>query len=145
MTPGEWIEYSKRIIYKSGYKYQLVESCLYQTKIHPRNDIDVPYISLRKDGLLFVKAAYAWDGPSGITIDTKSFMRGSLIHDALYQLIRMGYLELTDRAQADKELYTICLEDGMCKIRAWYVYQCVKQFAQFAALPKNKKRLQDAP
>lgn len=145
MAPGKWIKYRKYILYKSGYKYQLARGCLYQTSVYPENDIDIPYINLRKDGLLFIKNSYAWDGPSGITIDTPSFMRGSLVHDALYQLIRTEHLDIKWREQADKELKKTCLEDGMQKWRASYVYFCVRKFAEFACLPKNKKRLLTAP
>ena len=48
------------------------------------------------------------------------------MHDALYQLIRKGYLEQKDREIADIELKRICLEDGMWKWRAWYVYHAVR-------------------
>lgn len=78
---------------------------------------------------LKISNMYAWDGPSGPTIDTESFMRGSLVHDALYQLIREGYLDKKVwRPYADKLLRKICLEDGMSKFRAWYVYHSVRWF-----------------
>ncbi len=32
--------------------------------------------------------------PNGPTIETKTFMRASLVHDALYQLMREEHLEL---------------------------------------------------
>jgi len=132
------------IKYKSGYKYQLVKDYGIKTKIlgfeaHTR------YINLSKDGFLLIKESYCWDGPSGPTIDTKNFMRGSLIHDALYQLIREGLLDSKWRRQADKELRKACLEDGMSKIRAWYVYHCVRKFADFAADPKHRKPILTAP
>jgi len=44
------------------------------------------------DGGLLIKAGYSWDGPSGSAIDTKNFMQGSLVHDALYQLLRENIL-----------------------------------------------------
>jgi len=48
-----------------------------------------PYLKLDGDGQFEFSKGYAWDGPSGSTVDTLNFMRGSLVHDALYQLIRM--------------------------------------------------------
>jgi hypothetical protein len=74
------------IRYRSGYKYQLVDASSVEVNIRPAAQIDTDYIALTADGLLTVKKSYAWDGPSGPTIDTKNFMRGSLVHDALYQL-----------------------------------------------------------
>lgn len=136
---------TKQIIYKSGYKYQLVTHCTYKTGIKIKEAIFTEFINLYPDGYLYIKASYAWDGPSGTTIDTPTFMRGSLIHDALYQLGRTGYLDIKWRKQADIELKKICLEDGMQKWRAAYVYWCVRKFAKFAWLPKNKKQLMVAP
>jgi len=133
------------IKYKSGYKYQLVESYYTRVDIKILKPISLNYIALGIDGNLLIKKGYCWDGPSGPTIDTKNFMRGSLIHDALYQLMREGLLGPAWRRKADKELRKACLEDGMSKIRAWCVYYSVRKFAAFAADPKNKKPVLTAP
>ena len=37
---------------------------------------------------MIVEKDYAWDGPSGPTIDTSNSMRASLVHDVLYQAMR---------------------------------------------------------
>ena len=136
------------IKYKSGFKYQLAKTYRVDTNI--KRDDDAPniateFIMLNSEGRLRIKNGYAWDGPSGPTIDTKNFMRGSLVHDVLYQLMRMGTLDIKWRDQADKELKRICLEDGMSNIRAWYVYKCVRLFAGKAASAENKKKVYVAP
>jgi len=137
---------SKHIIkYRSGYKYQLAEDYTVQTSIAPGRSIKAKYIELAAQGMLIVKNGYAWDGPSGPTFDTKSFMRGSLCHDCFYQLVRMGLLEPTWRESADYELKKMCLEDGMNKFRAWYVYKSVVKFAHFAIDPANRIKVQTAP
>jgi hypothetical protein len=46
---------------------------------------------------------------------------------------------------ADKILQHVCLEDGMCRLRAWWVFTGVDKFAKFAADPKNKKKIIQAP
>jgi hypothetical protein len=125
------------IRYGCGYKYQLRETYSVQTAIRPAQAIHTEYIDLSLDGLLTIREGYAWDGPSGPTVDTPSFMRGSLGHDALYQLLRMGLLPHSDRALADLELRKWCLEDGMWKARAWWVYHGVDLFADFAADPAD--------
>jgi len=127
------------ITYRSGYKYQLCGSYSVQTAVHPWDTAMLDDIVLHKDGNLFLPKGYAWDGPSGPSIDTKSFMRGSLVHDALYQLMRNGVLNTRWREQADKELRRICLEDGMFAFRAWYVYRAVRLAAGPAASPDNIK------
>lgn len=135
----------KYIAYRQGYKYQLAEDYKVQVAICPENDISTPFLSLDKNGWLYIKAGYAWDGPSGPTYDTKSSMRGSLIHDALYQLMRYDLLPQKDRDLADEELYKACIEDKMWKWRAKMWLRQVKRFAGGAANPKNKKRVYLAP
>lgn len=134
------------IYYQKGYKYQLIDDFEIQTCIKQPYEIKGRrYIHLTKDGLLTIRAGYAWDGPSGPTIDTKTFMRGALVHDALYQLMRLGTLSFDHRETADRELRRICLEDGMWRIRAWYVYRAVRRLAGMAALPKNIRAIHVAP
>lgn len=116
-----------KIWYRDGYKYQLADDYRIKIGILPITFIYTPYISLDTDGTLTVRDGYAWDGPSGPTIDTKNFMRASLVHDALYQLMREGHLDpVLHRKPADEELVRICKEDGMSRIRAWWVYQGVR-------------------
>ena len=92
------------------------------------------------NGYLTIRQGYAWDGPSGPTFDTKNFMRGSLVHDALYQLMRRGYLNIdTNRNRADRLLKHICKEDGMSSLRAWWVYQGVHAFGKSAASKPRKQ------
>jgi hypothetical protein len=119
------------------YKYQLVASYVLRIGI-TGIDIDTPYLKLNPEGLLEIKKSYAWDGPSGPTIDTPDFMRGALVHDALYQLIRMKALSYRYKAYADLLLKKICLEDGMPTFRAGYVYLAVKLFGGAAARPGSE-------
>lgn len=108
-----------RIKYRSGYRYVLVEDYAVQlAHVRPERDIATEYIVLSRSGLLWIRHGYAWDGASGPTIDTRSTMRGSLVHDALYQLIRDGLLDMDQRNDADQELCDICVEDGMYPWRA---------------------------
>ena|SRR3990167_3613572 len=133
------------IKYKKGYKYQLVSSFFIDVSIFPEEDIISEWVSLNKKGRLIIKEGYAWDGPSGCAIDTKTFMRGALVHDALYQLMRAGKLNSVWRENADKEMKKVCLEDGMSKIRAWYVYHAVRKLAVKAAWPSSRKKIYCAP
>lgn len=126
------------------YKYQLVKDFEFKTgfpcSVNIGESIVTEYIRLsRNTGDLHIKNGYCWDGPSGPTYDTKSAMRASLVHDALYQLIRMGLLSPDKRGDADKELYQICLEDGMWKWRAWLWYRAVKKLAKWAAEPGSQE------
>ena len=132
----------RKIYYRDGYKYQLCTLYRVGTTLRPPEDIEHDYIRLETDGTLSIQRGYAWDGPSGPTFDTKNFMRGSLVHDALYQLIGEGLLPLSQRAAADAELRRICLEDGMSSIRAYWVYQAVNIFGDTAAATPEKTPLE---
>ncbi|MFC1891589.1 DUF1353 domain-containing protein [Thermodesulfobacteriota bacterium] len=126
------------------YKYQTLNTFTCPTDIKPPNDNDIVtnFISLKTNGQLTIQSGYAWDGPSGPTIDTKTFMRGSLVHDALYQLMREKHLTLENRNKADELLKKICIEDGMNGFRAWYVYKAVHWCAEKNAKPPKKDQIQ---
>lgn len=119
----------------------------YTTTIALQNDAGVPdFVTLKKNGILEIYKGYAWDGPSGPTIDTKDFMRGSLVHDALYQLIREEKIERRFKEDADKILQKICREDGMNKFRAWYVYWAVRLFGKAQKNPNDdNQQIIEAP
>lgn len=129
------------IFYYSGYKYQLKRPFAIQLEFSPPKFILTEYIRMDTNGYLYVKDGYAWDGPSGPTVDTSDFMRGSLVHDALYQLMREGHLDAEKyRKLADDALRTICREDGMSWIRATYVWTAVR-FAGSAAVSQRPELL----
>jgi len=107
-------------------------------------DIVTQFISLDRNGRLVVKKGYRWDGPSGPTIDSDSFMRGALVHDALYQLLRGGHFGAPEskgwvraRKAADGEMRRICREDGMIIFRRLYTHWAVRKFAAYAAKPQT--------
>ena len=89
---------------------------------------------------MVIHKGYAWDGPSGPTIDTDNFMLGSLVHDVFYQAIREGMLPRSFRKTADQEFRRICIEQGMSKFRAWYVYNAVRLFSGGSAKPEKNPR-----
>lgn len=129
--------------YKAGFKYQLYETY----------SIDLPWLEGYPNyaaeflcvtgATLTIEKGYAWDGASGPTWDSKSSMRASLVHDACYQLLRVGVLPEVARKYADETLYRICVADGMFKPRAWAWYQAVRLMAGGAA--KNEREILTAP
>ncbi len=132
------------IKYKSGYKYQLVEDYTIQTKIIPSKNIKTDYLELSKDGLLVIKKGYCWDGASGYP-DLKTIIRGSLIHDSFFQLLRFNLIEKRYKKEADNLLYKCCLKDGMYKWNAKLVLWGVQKFGKRSTLAKNKKKIHTAP
>lgn len=133
------------IKYREGYKYQLAEDFELAVPIFPKSDVVTEYISLTTKGILHVKAGYAWDGPSGPTYDRPTNMRGSLPHDALYQLIRQGYLTMKDRPASDKVLLECWKEDGMWRWLANTETWFVRKAAGSAARPHSEHPVLQAP
>ena len=85
-------------------------------------------------------------GPSGPVIDTEENMRASLVHDALYQLMR--HEELSSRVYrkaADKLFKAMCKEDGVSNLRASAYYKALRKFGKPATNPQNKKKIYRAP
>jgi hypothetical protein len=96
-------------------------------------------IELKADGKLIISERYSWDGPSGPAPDLKCLMRGSMVHDALYQLIRKGKIDPWEKYKADRLLREMCITDKAWPILAWVVYLAVYMFSGSAAIPGEGK------
>lgn len=136
--------------YKKGFKYQITTDYVVSIPIKPIEDCvsSLGYVTLTTDGLLTIKKGYAWDGPSGPTFNTADFMRGSLVHDALYQLMRergLRNIGARHRKAADALLRMMCIEDGMSEIRAWWIWKGLRYGGRPAADPSNVKKIIKAP
>lgn len=116
------------------WKYRLTESCEYllPTKWlrRTRKWAVVDPLFDCSPGRVEAKQDYAWDGPSGPTIDTSNTLRASLIHDVLYQSIRDRRLPLKDRKLADRVFRHILKEDGVSLIRRYVWYWVVRLFGR---------------
>ena len=130
------IETSGPVHYGDGYKYTTRRNWWCATPLvgqAARSDGGPPWVELDSSGVLMIRAGYAWDGASGPTVDSKSSMRASLVHDALYQLLRAGKLSPEARAAADKMLEDLCVADGMWRWRARLWWAAVRKWAGYAA------------
>lgn len=109
------------------YKYRLLADLVLQSSIKGIF-LRTEYIELRYDGQLTLRKGYAWDGPSGPTVDTEDSLAGSAGHDALYQLLTLKAIPAHLREAADNDLRRWCVEDGMLPARAAYWYEGVRVF-----------------
>lgn len=104
------------VYYRTGYRHQLAEDFeiyVASAGIFPTEPGGNEYVQLTIDGRLMISKGYAWDGASGPAINTTSFVRPSLVHDALYQLIRLGVVPRECRAASDKLLGHMLREDSL--------------------------------
>ena len=120
--------------YRKGYKYQLVEKYTAAVSGFLRGtDIRAnSHIWIDADRLVMGEG-YAWDGPSGPVRDRRKLMRASLVHDALYQLIREGLLPTSARDKADRLFQAMCVDDGVSRPVAWAYYKALRVFGRRAA------------
>lgn len=133
------IPQTNRVYYKAGYKYQTCREYMAYINQRPAADIHTEYVDLFTDGLLVVRRGYCWDGASGPTIDTKSSQRGSLEHDVIYQLIRMGLLPQSARVLADDQLEKTMITDRAFKLRACLWEKMVRIFARGSTDPSAER------
>ncbi len=111
-----------------------------QTDLRGFGEIKHRLFSLTNDGWLVIFEDYPWDGASGPTIDSKSSIRGSVVHDALYEMLRLGLLPHDPCFHlANLELRKILIEDGMWVWRANVWFRMVERFgsASAALRPEN--------
>ena len=99
------------------------------------------FVALRPDGLLRLRAGYSWDGPTFYPGHPRRLVRGSLVHDALYQLIRdehFGSMRREVAERADRLMLQIFLEDGTPQRHARRLYRTVRRFGRCYELPCSR-------
>ena len=106
------------------WKYRVLRGFTYETDIKPENKIQSSFSSLDTDGLITVEKGFCWDGPTG-GFDTENSMLASLLHDIGCNY-RVGRL-LADKEieQFDELFYNVCIDYGMSKLRAGYMYRAI--------------------
>jgi hypothetical protein len=88
----------------------------------------VPFAYLTMGGVLHILPGFEWDGPSGPTLATESTLRASLVHDALYRMMRERVIPRRCRAEADRQLRVLMIADGAPRLRAWLFWLAVRLF-----------------
>jgi hypothetical protein len=87
---------------------------------------------------------YAWDGASFLPFlwfgTPSAWLTPSLVHDALYQLIREGLLAREHRAAVDGLFRDLLIERGVWRVVAWAAYYAVRVFGNFAVRKTNPVR-----
>ncbi len=124
------------------YKYQTRHDVTWETGITPEEVFESPFIAMDSTGRLTIKGGYAWDGASGGMPDSGTNMRSSLVHDALYQAMRNGFLGLHHRDAADRLFADMCKQDGMWHWLANLAYLVLKYFGTPNAEPQDRDEIQ---
>lgn len=89
-------------------------------------------------GQLTIYEGAPWDGPSGIALDTPSFMDASLAHDYLYEMIAQRGIPKSERRNADRTMRAIAKSHGMWwPRRVWTFWAVRKAGGPFTSIPSH--------
>ena len=120
----------------------------YKFKVEENFSIELPFkipdfeheYASSKDSVLSVKKGYAWDGASGPIINTRDTLVASLVHDVLYQVMRLNLIKSSkeNRQIADKNFFEILKMNGVNSIRRKVWYLAVRLFGK-----KSTIKIQD--
>jgi len=125
-----------KLAYRSiqQYKYELSEDFTIQIPLL-NYEIDHVFFKLKENGLFTIHKLYKWDGVSGGMIDTDNSFIGGLVHDALYQAIRLELLPVTEKNTADKIMKALFRACGMSNFRSACAFKMVKLFGGSSCIP----------
>lgn len=131
--------------YTKGYKYQLSEGqkIVWQTDFRPLEDIVTKHVVLQTNGILSILEGFAWDGVSGPVVDRDSNNLGGAVHDALYYLMRHGYLDCAEWKLADLEFAKALKQCGAWDITISIDMLGLKAARGKHANPKSKKAIHE--
>lgn len=122
-----------KIKYKHGFKFYLAEDFSLRIDGLPDANVLPLYKMSMANGTLTISKGYMWD--KGFR--DKRFVRATLVQEALYQLIRLGYLPYEWRSKSNAIYFGLLVEDGVPKPIAWMMKKWVDVFGNVAA---NKTR-----
>lgn len=134
------------------YKYELLED--YEIELdHRFAALKSEYVTCtvtKNSSTLKISRGYRWDGASGPAVDTMNWAMPSLVHDAMYQVIRLlvkqGRFDVLRcrreglkplnmyklRRQADDQMLTLLRVVEMGRCRRWYSWLGVRLGGWFA-------------
>jgi len=133
--------------YVEGFKYQLSdkEISFLIPSLSPYAGVKTDWIEIRAGGLLVLKHGFASDGASGPTIDTPSSMRGSFVHDALFELMRKGLIPRSFFLLANEIIREMCIKDDMWRWRANAWKEMLDRFGHKNVMASHRRQVKYAP
>lgn len=122
------------VYYRKGFRYQLIEEYEQDVSvdgIFPLTPGGNEFVHLTLDGDLYIAKWYAWNGANKPAINDKTFVRPSLVHDALCQLWELKIIDNEGRAAADRLLGKMLREDTItiANRNKWFIRWPLKAIA----------------
>ncbi len=131
--------------HKGKFKYQLANDYVMNIGFSQASGLKTEFVELAADGKLTVKSGFAWDGVTGLAFDTRNFMRASLVHDALFLLLRHTGENLALHERADDLFLNIAKKDGVNAFRARLHYTSLYVGRKLSLLPGKQRSVHTAP
>jgi hypothetical protein len=140
-------EFPQTLFYRSGYWHQVVRDFWIQTPFRPEIDIDARWVYMSTEGLMQIKAGFGCDGTSFyprwvkklLHKIFKKLLKGSVCHDALYYLYKLGLLPLETRLEADAFAEKVWRDSGVWKWLASVNKLGLKIGGEASSLPENRR------
>lgn len=135
--------------YKSGYRYVTQDISYHALSFATLpfwmgSILEITNVAKTNEYRLRISRNYAWDGASFTLFKwfgtPDSWLTPSLVHDALYQAMREGFLQLTYRERVDRLFRSMLIERGVWRALAWAAYYAVRVFGNFAVRKTNPVR-----
>ena len=101
--------------YKTGYEHKTNCAWYFDTEVYPPETIETDLIRLTTKGSVRLRKHFSWNG-ANCCPEFKTSIRGSALHDALFQLLGSGLLDMKWLPQANKEMLKTCKKSGMWAI-----------------------------
>lgn len=126
-----------KIKYKHGFKFYLAEDFSLRIDDLPDANVLGMYKIQMSHQTLTICKGYMWDKG----FKDKCFIRAQLVQEAMYQLIRLGYLPYEWRKKSNEIYYSLMVEDGVPKPFAWMLKKWADLFGNVASNGKARKVL----
>ncbi len=139
------IDRDQMLYFRRGYKYVVKRDFYIKLDIVPYSEIDIDHMQMDMEGNAVIFAGYPWNGASGTTIDTLSSMIPSLVHDFIYELIRLGLIDPKYKEYADRLLHDLGNECHMYGWRTDLWLWAVDKFGDGSILPSAEPKEEVAP
>lgn len=124
--------------WKTGHG-ELRETFRHKTPIYG-HEAYTSHIRLASNGTIVLLAGYIWDFGSGPAVDTPDMVYASIVHDALYELMKLDRLPWGMRKAVDNHFHDMLKESGMPWWRRLWVYAAVRWgYPLWSKLFKPKK------
>lgn len=122
-----------QVFYKEQqHHFRLLNDVDVATSISLAHEFKTPYLAMSEAGHLKIKAGYRWSLPWYVYSHSPEWVKAVLVHDALYELIRLGVVTVQHKKQIDQLFVYLCKAAGVKRMGIFWVYFLLYCFVRVA-------------